>query len=168
MDRSEPPDVALDSHGPPFALDGLGLPRSHPATVWVGPGQALGHVLVVMEDLFLRRLFRQQIEYLGWTVREASSLGRALDRASAVAPQLIVLDSWIEHGTGLRFLEQLRARRNADPIPVLLVGGESRFGRHLRARSLGVIGEVPLHQVAEADAWIRPVLTLASQPPQPA
>ena len=166
MERSEPLDAALDDQGPPFALDALGLPRTHPATVWVGPGQALGHVLVVMEDLFLRRLLRQHVENLGWAVREASSVGRALDRASAVAPQLIVLDPWIEHGSGLRFLEELRARRNADPIPVLLVGGATRLGSHARAQALGVVGEVPLHQVAEADAWIRLVLTVATQAPK--
>ena len=167
MERGRSSGTVREHSRRPLALDALGLPRVQAATFWVRPGEPLGHVLVVMDDLYLRRLFRQQIENLGWPVREACSVARALDRVNAVTPQLIVLDPWIEHGAGLRFLEELRARRAADPIPVLLVGEDARPGNRLRGQALGVVGQIPLHQVAEADAWLRLATTADPQPSRP-
>ncbi len=119
---------------------------------------AMGYVLIVMDDRFLRKRLREQVAALGFDVREGLSVRRALDRLTDAMPSLVLLDLWIDHGAGLAFLDGLRERDPEHRIPVLLIGDDPRAAVQVRALDLGALGPVPLADAGEMAAWIERVL----------
>lgn len=117
-----------------------------------------GQVLLVLEDRFLRKLLRRQIEDLGLSVREAVSLERALARLEAEPPQLILLDLSLDHGRGVELLEALRSRGTTRLVPVLVLGREARPDLAVRAFLLGAVAAVPAHKTAGIAPWIEAAL----------
>ena len=117
-------------------------------------------VLVVMDDLFFRKLFRRHLEEAGYAVSEALSVERALDRLGREVPEIILLDTWIERGAGLRLLEELR-RRGYDETPVLLVGREARAHVRQRAQELGALGPMPVTCSVDVEEWVEEALLSA-------
>jgi DNA-binding response OmpR family regulator len=120
-----------------------------------------GHVLVVAEDLFLRKLLRQRLEDQGLYVREALTAARGLLRVHDSRPALVLLDPWIEHGRGLAFLEGLRARDDGQVVPVVLVGVEPREEVLERAHRLGATGPF---STSELGPWIERALEPEAPP----
>jgi two-component system chemotaxis response regulator CheY len=119
-------------------------------------------VLLVADDLFLRKLVREQAEILGLSVQEASTPSRALDRLRDAPPDLVLLDTWIEHGNGLPFLEALRNDPVWRRMPVLLIGSESRPDVREAARDLGAVGPLAVRRMEEILGWIQRTLAVGS------
>lgn len=111
-----------------------------------------GYVLLVMDDPFVRRLARSHVEELGLPVQEGLSVSRALARVRTCAPLLVLLDPWVEHGSGLAFLEALRDLHGG--VPVLLVGEESRPLVRDRALALRADGPIQVHDGPALSAWL--------------
>lgn len=120
---------------------------------------AVDRVLVVVEDRFVRHLLRRRLEALGLSVQEALSGARGLARVEAQAPDLVVLDLWVDHGAGLAFLASLRRREAGRHVPVLLVGSEPRAQVREEAAALGATGPVPAGQLDDIAAWIEQALS---------
>jgi CheY-like chemotaxis protein len=119
---------------------------------------AADHVLLVVEDRFLRKLLRHQLEALGLSVQEALSGVRALARAEAQVPDLVLLDLWVDHGAGLDFLASLRGRETGRHVPVLLVGTETRPRVREAAAALGAAGPMPAGCLEDMATWIERAL----------
>ena len=117
-----------------------------------------GHVLVVMEDLFLRKLVRRQLEDAGYGVAEALSVDRALQRVRTEPPDIVLLDTWVDRGTGMRLLETLRADAAQEGLPVLLVGTDTRADVRRRSAELGGLGPLPISHAGSVDLWVEEVL----------
>jgi CheY-like chemotaxis protein len=111
-------------------------------------------VLLVMEDLFFRKLVRRQLEEAGYGVQEALSVDRALMRLADEAPDLVLLDTWVDRGGGLVLLEALRADEGRQHIPVLLVGNDTRRDVRNRAEQLGALGPVPINRTVGVELWV--------------
>jgi PleD family two-component response regulator len=111
-------------------------------------------VLLVMEDLFFRKLVRRQLEEAGYGVHEAISVRRALTRLAEEAPDLVLLDTWVDRGSGLTLLEALRSDTDHQHIPVLLVGNETRGEVRARAEQLGALGPVPINRTVGVELWV--------------
>lgn len=111
-------------------------------------------LLLVMDDLFFRKLLRRQLEGAGYDVAEAISVDRALARLGHCPPDLVLLDTWVDHGAGLQFLEALRASGDWRHIPVLLVGGDRRPDVHQRGQQLGALGPIPISGSAGVGEWV--------------
>jgi CheY-like chemotaxis protein len=117
----------------------------------IAPGSS---VLVVMEDLFFRKLLRRELEGAGYDVTEAISVDRALARVGNSPPDLVLLDTWVDHGSGLQLLEALRASGDFRHIPVLLIGSDQRSEVHRRGQQLGALGPVPISRSSGVGLWV--------------
>jgi CheY-like chemotaxis protein len=111
-------------------------------------------VLLVMDDLFFRKLVRRQLEEAGYDVQEALSVARALSRLADDAPDLVLLDTWVDRGGGLMLLEAMRKNEERQHIPVLLVGNDSRRDVRTRAEQLGALGPVPINRAIGVELWV--------------
>jgi CheY-like chemotaxis protein len=115
-------------------------------------------VLLVMEDLFFRKLLRRQLEECGHRVLEALSVERGLQRIRDDGADIVLLDTWVEHGTGLRLLEALRTDGEHEGLPVLLVGGDGRHAVRTRAEELGAVGSMPITDAGDVGRWVEEAL----------
>lgn len=131
--------------------------RDDGLAAWEPPMSATGvptYVLLMMEDLFYRKLLRRQLEGSGYVVTEALSVERGLQRVREVCPDVILLDTWLEHGGGLRMLETLRADGEHAHLPVMLIGQDVRKPVESRAKDLGALGPLPYCDVADVVRWV--------------
>jgi len=117
----------------------------------IAPGSS---VLLLMEDLFFRKLLRRELEGAGYEVTEAISVDRALARVGNSPPDLVLLDTWVDHGSGLQLLEALRASGDFRHIPVLLIGSDQRSEVHRRGQQLGALGPVPISRSSGVGLWV--------------
>jgi CheY-like chemotaxis protein len=115
-------------------------------------------ILLVMEDLFFRKLLRRQLEAAGYAVDEALSVERAVVRMEARAPDLVLLDTWIDRGHGIKLLEFLRASDVHRRRPVLLIGNDGRDLIRRRASDLGAFGPAPLNPAISLELWVEVAL----------
>jgi CheY-like chemotaxis protein len=129
-----------------------------------GLDSGCGHVLVVMEDLFLRKLVRRQLEDAGYGVTEALSVDRALQRVRAETPDIVLLDTWVDRGDGMRLLEALRADDEQLELPVLLIGSDTRADVRRRSEELGGLGPLPISHAGSVDLWVEEVLERGDEP----
>jgi CheY-like chemotaxis protein len=119
------------------------------------------NVLLVMEDMFFRKLLRRQLQRAGYVVNEALSVERALHRLSSAVPDVVLLDTWIDHGGGLRLLELLRADERRADMPVLLVGNDTRPSVRRRGAELGALGPLPIAESLGVEHWVHDALARA-------
>ncbi len=83
-----------------------------------------GHkVLVVDDDLVMRRLFENLLHHIGCEPFIAQSGLEGIDLAVRHLPQLIILDYVMPDMDGLEVLKELKARAETKGIPVLMVTG---------------------------------------------
>jgi DNA-binding NtrC family response regulator len=77
-------------------------------------------VLVVDDDASIRFLCRVNLEFDGWTVRDAASLD---DARAALGDDLalVLLDVHVGNASGVAFLEELR--RDRPGLPVVMLTG---------------------------------------------
>jgi PAS domain S-box-containing protein len=139
-----------------LAHTGVVEAEARPEAAPAGPGA----VLLVESDPDLQRLFRDQFEAEGWTVRVCSRGEEALDLAGRERPDLIVVSLELGDMHGLEFLQRLRSSPKTIDVPTLLVGP----GGDLRqAVSYGADGWV----VGDADGLIAEANRLISAPSRP-
>jgi two-component system KDP operon response regulator KdpE len=79
-------------------------------------------VLVVDDDISMRRFLRAGYELAGFVVRDASSVDEGVKSATLKAPDLIVLDLGLPDRDGLEFLEQIRGWSS---VPVIVLSGRT-------------------------------------------
>jgi two-component system KDP operon response regulator KdpE len=79
-------------------------------------------VLIVDDDISMRRFLRNGYELAGYEVRDAASADDAIKSATLKAPDLIVLDLGLGDRDGREFLEQIRGWSN---VPVIILSGRS-------------------------------------------
>ena len=86
-------------------------------------GSVGGHVLVIDDDVTVRRGMRLALEPAGWKVTEAENGRIALDRLAATRPDAIILDLMMPEMDGFEFLEELRRRADWRDTPIVVVTG---------------------------------------------
>jgi excisionase family DNA binding protein len=111
------------------------LDRSGPGGRTSGP-----LVLVVDDDERLREFMRVNLELEGYTVREASSAGEALEAISDQAPQLVLLDVVMPGIDGWQMLQRMQERHGS--IPVIMFSGQVGEESEADAESRGARGFV--------------------------
>jgi len=79
-------------------------------------------VLVVEDEMQIRRFVRAALEGEGCRVAEAETMAQGLIDAGTRKPDLIILDLGLPDGDGVRFLQDLRAWSN---LPVLILSARS-------------------------------------------
>jgi len=96
----------LDRSGPG------GRPRSGPL------------VLLVDDDDKVRELVRVNLEFEGYTVREAGSANEGLEAIAEAKPDLVLLDVMMPHVDGWEMLRRIQDQYGAGAIPVVMFSGQ--------------------------------------------
>jgi CheY-like chemotaxis protein len=82
-------------------------------------------ILVVEDDVDLRRLFRTALTLAGYEVHEAGDGLEALRRIDHAPPDLVVLDVMLPQISGLVVQQEIAAHVLTRQIPVVIITGSS-------------------------------------------
>ncbi|HET6944927.1 MAG TPA: response regulator [Gaiellaceae bacterium] len=93
-----------------------------------GPGgrpKAGPLVLLVDDDDAVRELVRVNLEFEGYTVREAASASEGLDAIEEAKPDLVLLDVMMPHVDGWEMLRRIQEQYGPGAIPVVMFSGQA-------------------------------------------
>ena len=94
-------------------------------------------VVVIDDDLSVRRSLTRLLASVGYEVITCSSAEEFLDLASVPRPACLVTDVRMPGMTGLDLLDVLRTR---DPsLPIVLISGDADAGASAHARAAGAV-----------------------------
>jgi len=96
------------------------LERSGPA----GQTKSGPLVLLVDDDEKVRELVRINLEFEGYTVREAGDADEGLEAIAEAKPDLVLLDVMMPHVDGWEMLRRMQERYGAGAIPVVMFSGK--------------------------------------------
>jgi len=96
------------------------LERSGPG----GSAKAGPLILLVDDDERVRELVRINLEFEGYTVREAASAEEGLSAIEDAKPDLILLDVMMPQVDGWEMLRRVQERHGAGAIPVVMFSGQ--------------------------------------------
>ncbi|WP_020654310.1 response regulator [Massilia niastensis] len=82
-------------------------------------------VLVVEDEPAIVELVTYSLREAGWEIRSAETAGAAWDSISRGKPDLVLLDWMLPDQSGLRLLSRLRADRDFQDIPVIMLTAKS-------------------------------------------
>jgi two-component system phosphate regulon response regulator PhoB len=82
-------------------------------------------VLIVEDEPAIVELVKFSLREAGWDVCAVQNVAEAWDFISQRTPQLILLDWMLPDQTGLRLLSRIRADRNFQAIPVIMLTAKS-------------------------------------------
>lgn len=128
---------------------------------------ASNKVLVVEDDLDMRRRLRGTLAEQGWEVEEAENGRIALDHLSGSRPNLILLDLMMPEMDGFEFLAELREHDYHGKIPVVVVTGADLSEEEHRNLNGGV-ERVLSKSAYSRDQLFEEVRTLVAQYVRPA
>jgi excisionase family DNA binding protein len=92
-----------------------------------GPGGARKGgplILLVDDDERVRELVRVNLEFAGYTVREAASAEEGLAAIDDAKPDLVLLDVMMPQVDGWEMLRRIQERHGAGAIPVVMFSGK--------------------------------------------
>lgn len=100
-----------------------------------------GEVLLIEDDRIIGEMYALRLRQDGWRVKVAGSGEEGIAEASAMPPDLILLDIMLPGMDGLEVLAQLRKSPATAQLPVLVLSNSP--GLHAsrrRAEALGIAG----------------------------
>ncbi len=92
------------------------------------------HVLIIEDEVEIRRFLRLTLQAEGYTVHEASTLARGLIEAATRCPDLLVVDLGLPDGDGIDLIKELRQWSAA---PVIILSARSNEDEKIRALDFG-------------------------------
>jgi excisionase family DNA binding protein len=118
-------------------------------------------ILLVDDDNRVRELVRVNLEFEGYTVREAASAEEGLAAVEDVPPDLILLDVMMPGVDGWEMLRRVQERHGAGAIPVVMFSGQVGEESLAEATARGARGFVgkpfDLQQLIDQTKQIVPV-----------
>jgi excisionase family DNA binding protein len=118
-------------------------------------------VLLVDDDEKVRELVRVNLEFEGYTVREAGSADEGLTAIAEAKPDLVLLDVMMPHVDGWEMLRQIQDQYGAGAIPVVMFSGKADEQAQVQATSSGAQAFVgkpfDLQQLIDQTKQIAPV-----------
>ena len=108
------------------------MPRS-PSTA----SRQTGRVLVIDDDMGVRRLLHTLLTAKHLTVVEAESAADAERRLHEIRPDAIIVDLTLAETRGLELVRRLRRRRELERVPVVLITGSPSDAGRARALEAG-------------------------------
>ena len=107
------------------ARDSVGASRefTHRQPAGDGPAVVAGKpsILIVEDEADIRELVRYHLDQEGYAVNEADSGEKALERAAATRPALIILDLMLPGTDGLEVCRRLRTDDTLREVPVIML-----------------------------------------------
>jgi DNA-binding response OmpR family regulator len=111
-------------------------------------------VLMIEEDRFLRKIYRDKLSRLGFEFLEATNGEEGLNKVIYEKPDLVILDLMLPKKNGFDVLIDIKRNKNTQAIPVIILsnlGQESDVKRGLSfgAEDYLVKTEVSLSKVVD-------------------
>ena len=128
----------------------------------------MARILVVDDEVLLRKLVRKMLEEVGHQVAEATNGNEALAMVERTPPDLVIMDVLMPEREGIETIASLRRAKSAIPILAISGGGRTRMTEFLTvAEKFGAQGSLrkPFDQKALLDA-VQNLLGKAGPPPQ--
>ena len=94
-------------------------------------------ILIVEDNLNIRRFIRTTLQLEGYRVNEAGTLRDSLASTQIETPDLIVLDLALPDGSGWEFLSAMQARPETRRVPILVLTASADPGMADRVRAAG-------------------------------
>ncbi len=94
-------------------------------------------VLLVDDDARVRELVRINLEFEGYTVREAADADEGLAAIDEARPDLVLLDVMMPHVDGWEMLRRMQERHGVGSIPVVMFSGKADEQAEEKATSRG-------------------------------
>jgi excisionase family DNA binding protein len=131
------------------------LERSGPA----GSAKAGPLILLVDDDERVRELVRVNLEFEGYTVREAGSADEGLAAIEDAQPDLVLLDVMMPQVDGWEMLRRIQERHGVGAIPVVMFSGKVESEEEARERGAqGFVGKpFDLQQLVDQTKQIIPI-----------
>ena len=118
-------------------------------------------MLLVDDDEKVRELVRINLEFEGYTVREAADADEGLAAIDEAKPDLVLLDVMMPHVDGWEMLRRMQERYGAGAIPVVMFSGKADEQAAQEAASRGVQAFVgkpfDLQQLVEQTKQLAPL-----------
>ena len=129
-----------------------------------GPG-GHGHtgplVLLVDDDPKVRELVRINLEFEGYTVREAADAEEGMAGIAEARPDLVLLDVMMPHVDGWEMLRRIQEQYGAGVIPVIMFSGKLDERAEVQAATRGAQGFIgkpfDLQQLVDRAKQLAPV-----------
>jgi excisionase family DNA binding protein len=99
-------------------------------------------VLLVDDDAQVRELVRINLEFEGYTVREAADADEGLAAIDEAKPDLVLLDVMMPHVDGWEMLRRMQERYGVGAIPVVMFSGKVDEQDEQQAATRGAQGFV--------------------------
>ena len=126
-------------------------------------------ILIVEDEADIRELVRYHLEQEGYAVEEADSGEKALDRAAATRPALVVLDLMLPGTDGLEVCRRLRVDDTLREVPVIMLTAKGTEVDRILGLELGADDYItkpfsPRELVARVRAVLRRAASVAGPP----
>src|SRR6476661_8199980 len=98
-------------------------------------------VLLVDDDEKVRELVRVNLEFEGYTVREAGSAEECLTAIEEAKPDLVLLDVMMPQTDGWEMLRKIQEQYGAGAIPVVMFSGKVDLDQAATSGAQGFVGK---------------------------
>lgn len=95
-------------------------------------------ILMIEEDHFLRKIYRDKLSRLGFEFFEATNGEEGLNKVIAEKPDLVILDLILPIKNGFDVLIDIKSNKNTENIPVIILSNLGQESDIQRGLSLGV------------------------------
>ncbi|AWK89184.1 response regulator [Azospirillum thermophilum] len=99
-------------------------------------------ILVVEDNVLMRKLFIRCLEEAGYSVVEAQDARTVMDLMREVRPDLVVMDILMPDLSGMELIKQIRADSDLAPTPVVAVTNLATPADKRRLADAGFTGHV--------------------------
>lgn len=94
-------------------------------------------ILIIDEDRFLRKIYKNKFTRAGFEFREAISGDEGLNKVYSEKPDLILLDLMLPKKSGFDILTELKRDKSTKKIPVIILSNLAQEEDIKRVLSLG-------------------------------
>ena len=94
-------------------------------------------VLMIEEDRFLRKIYRDKLSRFGFDFFEATNGEEGLNKVIAEKPDLVILDLILPRKNGFDVLIDMKSNKNTENIPVIILSNLGQESDIQRGLSLG-------------------------------
>jgi len=94
-------------------------------------------ILIIEEDRFLRKIYKNKFAKAGFEFREAISGDEGLNKVYSEKPDLILLDLMLPKKSGFEVLVELKSNKSTKKIPVIILSNLAQEEDIKRTLSLG-------------------------------
>jgi len=94
-------------------------------------------ILIIEEDRFLRKIYKNKFSRAGFEFREAISGDEGLNKVYSEKPDLVLLDLMLPKKSGFEVLAELKRDKSTRKIPVVILSNLAQEQDIQRVMSLG-------------------------------